>query len=114
MGFFSDLFGGGDVKVTQTAQQNTTVNTQVEVANHISTEEIAKVLEKFGIDVTKLTGETKALVQVLGQQLAEQSAIELISQLQFNDLIRKRTKQAAMIGIAIFAIWFFSKKGRKK
>jgi len=106
MGFFSGigkLFGGG-TKVNQTATQKTTVNTQVDVENDIdiSTEEIARVLAEFG-------GKTTELVA----QLKQMNAVELITQLNFQDLIRRRTKQIGIIAGA-FGFWlFFMRKKRK-
>lgn len=111
MGFLSGLFGGG-TKVTQTAQQKTTVQNQVDVNNKIdvSTEAIAKVLADFGSKVNASAQDTKTLVA----QIAQMNGAQLVAEYQFNDLLRKRTKQAGLLLSGGFAWWMYSKKKRAK
>ena len=103
MGFFSKIFGGS-TKVSQTATQKTNVNTQVDVTNdiEIKTEEIARVLAEFG-------AKTNSLVEKISQQ----NAIELITQLNFMDLLRRRSKQIGIIGGVGGFWWFFIRKKKK-
>lgn len=112
MGLFSSIFGGS-TKVTQTTQQVTNFNAAVDIANavDIHTEEIAAVLAQFGDKVTEMTGNTTALLK----SLAQENAIDLLSRLQFIELLRLRSKQIGMVAAAFAGWWFFfRKKGRKK
>lgn len=111
MGLFSKIFGGG-TKVTQTATQETTVNTQVDVTNdiQIKTEEMAQILAEFGDKTAEFGKKTTELIQAISQQ----NAIELITQLNFADLIRRRTKQIGIIAGTLVLWWFLKGKRKKK
>lgn len=119
MGLFSGIvdaiFGGGSdpAPVTQTATQTTTVEANVDVKNDIlvDTQKIAEVLEAFGLKVNEMSAQTQELIK----GLAQQNAIDIIAQLQFNELVKLRTKQAGMMAAGIFFIWLFTrKKGRSR
>lgn len=120
MGFLSGLFGGGKTQVTQTTQQTTNVNADIDISNaiEISTEEIAAFLAAFGDQVTTMTAGTTEILKAMAQG----NAIDLVSrvksvelQAQFIDLLRTRTKQIGVALVALGGWWFFfRKKGRKK
>lgn len=109
MGFFSSLFGGGSTTVTQAATQNTTVENDINVENIIQTEQIAAVLEQFGLKANEITQQTKDLIAAIAQQ----NSLDIVSQLALADVLRRRSKQIGIVA-TIFIGWWLLMKRKKK
>ena len=68
------------------------------------------MLAEFGVKANELTANTRDLVA----QMAKMDKAELVAELQLNDLLRKRTKQAGLLVTGLFAWWFFTRKKKGK
>lgn len=109
MGFFSGLLGGGSKQTVKTSNKTTV---DIQIANQINVESLAKVLESIKLIFAKSEGEQTELQKLTLTTIAAGAQAEQQQKLILEGI--GKSFKILVIGILGFLFWFVRKKRKGK